>query len=235
MLCPMGRNLLVLGCETLAPDLPRIFLDFAVHVESMFDGAIDALGRVAQDAVVLGLDFDYGRPLRILRHIREHEQFTPIPVVAVDVDGRTNEKTDPTNAYHGLGADDFFHLPRTIRVEGRDAALAQLRSRVLWRLSAGSAVARTAKPLFIDASTSQIEPAYLGSALQRIGLGGFFARCRHCRSEHFVLAEPADPVTTLSELICAVCEAVTTQGELIVQIGKDALAAARQRLDDVGC
>jgi hypothetical protein len=45
-----------------------------------------------------------------------------------------------------------------------------------------------------------------------------------------VCAEPGEEITDASDLICAVCETVTTYAALILQIGDEGLKAARDRL-----
>lgn len=66
-------------------------------------------------------------------------------------------------------------------------------------------------------------------ALQ-VRLGNVRAQCERCRSTYFVSAEPGEEITDASDLICVVCETVTTYAALILQIGDAGLKAARDRL-----
>ena len=66
-------------------------------------------------------------------------------------------------------------------------------------------------------------------ALQ-VRLGNVRAQCECCRSTYFVSAEPGEEITEASDLICAVCETVTTYAALILRIGDEGLKAARERL-----
>ena len=66
-------------------------------------------------------------------------------------------------------------------------------------------------------------------ALQ-VRLGNVRAQCECCRSTYFVSAELGEEITDASDLICAVCETVTTYAALILRIGDEGLKAARDRL-----
>jgi hypothetical protein len=72
-----------------------------------------------------------------------------------------------------------------------------------------------------------MEPA---SSLITVSLGEVKAQCPRCGSRWFATPEPGEELTLLSELVCALCEAPTTQAELIVQISQEALRTARARL-----
>lgn len=63
-----------------------------------------------------------------------------------------------------------------------------------------------------------------------VRLGDTVARCPECQATEFGRPEPGSELTELSELLCTTCERVATYGELLLQIGPRALAAARQWL-----
>lgn len=75
-----------------------------------------------------------------------------------------------------------------------------------------------------------MQHALVDAPALQVRLGNVRAQCECCRSTYFVSAEPGEEITEASDLICTVCETVTTYAALILQIGDEGLKAARDRL-----
>ena len=75
-----------------------------------------------------------------------------------------------------------------------------------------------------------MQHALVDAPALQVRLGNVRAQCECCRSTYFVSAEPGEEITEASDLICVICETVTTYAALILQIGDEGLKAARDRL-----
>jgi hypothetical protein len=64
----------------------------------------------------------------------------------------------------------------------------------------------------------------------QVRYGNISAWCNSCASQHFELAAPAEPLRAASPLACLRCRAEVTHGELMGQIGDEAVRQARDAM-----
>lgn len=67
----------------------------------------------------------------------------------------------------------------------------------------------------------------------KIHLGRAIAHCAQCQGTCFAHADEREFLKEWPALVCAACGAPTTYAALLLQIGAEALAAARKRIDAV--